>query len=453
MARLTDRPRTDARTSAPTAEAPPRRPQADTGGSGGDGGKRGTRFGLPRTFESFRDREFRWFYLSMLGQMASMNMQLVVRAYLAYVLTGSYAALGLVGLMGGLAMLVLAPFGGVMADRLPKKTVLQVGQVASLLNAAALAVLTWAGGMTLEWLLVSALAQGIVMALTMPTRQAMIPDIVGMDRMQNAVSLNMAGMNTMRLFAPAAGGFIIDIFGFGWAFAAMAMMFGFAILALAQVTHQAAIAPGKAGDGIMAVAVSSFRDIGEGVKYITRTRLMLALLSISFISSIFGMPYQFLLPGYTADIFDGTGSDVGLLLGLSAVGALAGALVLASLPSRNRGWMLLAGTTVLGIGLLAFVQTQNFWVAAGFLMIVGVGSSFRQALSQGLLHAHVENAYRGRVMSVFMMQMSMMQLSTFFVGMLGDAIGIQMAIGILGGGLIATTLLFTLFVPSIRRLQ
>lgn len=446
MATLRDRPRTEAPAPVATEVRP------DSAGGGAPPPRR-SRFGLPRTFESFRDREFRWFYLSMLGQMAAMNMQLVVRGYLAYVLTGSYGALGLVGLMGGLPMLVLAPFGGVLADRVSKKMVLQVGQFASMTNAGVLAALSFADVMEMHWLLVSALAQGIVMALTMPTRQAMIPDIVGMQRMMNAVSLNMAGMNTMRMFAPAAGGFIVEFFGFGWAFTAMASMFLIAIFALMQVTRQNATAPGKAGDSIGGVAMSSLRDIAEGMRYIVRTRLMLALLSISFISSIFGMPYQFLLPGYVADIFDGGGAEVGQLLAISAVGALAGALVLATLPSKNRGWMLLGGSALLGAGLWAFVQTDSFWVAGGLLMIVGVGSSFRQALSQGLLHSNVENAYRGRVMAVFMMQMSMMQLSTFFVGVIGDRVGIQNAIGGLGIGLLITVALFTAFVPSIRRLD
>ncbi|MEX2229968.1 MAG: MFS transporter [Dehalococcoidia bacterium] len=408
---------------------------------------------LPRTFDSFRDREFRWFYLAMLGQMASMNMQMVVRGYLAYVLTGSYAALGLIALAGAAPMLGLSVFGGVMADRMPKRTVLQIGQALSLVNAAVLAVLSFTGLMRIEWLLLSALAQGAVMALTMPSRQSMIPDIVGMDRMMNAVSLNMAGMNSMRLFAPALGGFIIATAGFGWAFATMGALYGVALVTLAKVTWQPAISPGKAGQSVGQVGRSAVADIVEGVRYIARTRVMAALLSLSFISSIFGMPYQFLLPGYVADIFDGGGTEVGLLMSISAVGSLAGALVLASMPNRKRGWMLLGGTMVLAGGLVLFTQTSNYWIAAAFIVPVGIGSSFRQALSQGLLHANVENEYRGRVMSVFMMQMSVMQLSTFFVGVAAEFLGIRMALAGLAVGLALSTAAFAVFVPSVRKLD
>src|SRR5690606_36863054 len=96
---------------------------------------------LPRTFDSFYEREIRAFYISMLGQMSAMNMQLVIRGLLAYELTGSYAALGLVGLAGAVPNLLFAVFGGVLADRLPKRTILQLGQAASLVNAAVLAAL------------------------------------------------------------------------------------------------------------------------------------------------------------------------------------------------------------------------------------------------------------------------------------------------------------------------
>ena len=408
---------------------------------------------LPRTFDSFRDREFRWFYLAMLGQMASMNMQMVVRGYLAYVLTGSYAALGLIGLASAAPMLGLSVFGGVVADRMPKKTVLQIGQALSLANAAVLGALSFAGLMRIEWLLLSAVAQGAVMALTMPSRQSMIPDIVGIDRMMNAVSLNMAGMNTVRLFAPALGGFIIAVAGFGWAFATMAALYGVALVTLAQVTWQPATAPGKAGQNVRQVGRSAVADIVAGVRYIARTRVMASLLTVSFVISAFGMPYQFLLPGYVADIFDGGGTEVGLLMSISAVGSLAGALVLATLPNRKRGWMLLGGTVVLAGGLFLFAQTSSYWIAAAFIVPVGIGSAFQQALTQGLLHAYVDNDYRGRVMSVFMTQVSVMQLSTFFVGVAAEFIGIRMALAVLAAGLALSTAAFAVFVPSVRKLD
>jgi MFS family permease len=421
------------------------------------GAQRRRRFGLPRTLDSFRDREFRWFYASMLGHMASMNMQLIIRGLLAYELTGSYAVLGLVGLAGALPMLFLAVVGGVIADRQPKKTVMQLGQAASLANAAAMAVLVFAGLMTIEWLLVTAALQGAVMALMMPARQAMLPEIVGMSRMMNAVSLNMAGMNSMRLFAPALGGFIVALFGFGWAFTAMSLLYVVALVSMSKVTWAPATAPGEAGQRALAVGKSALADIGGGLRYVRRDQTMFVVLGVTFVTSAFGMPIQFLLPGYVADIFAEDASEAanlaGVLLSISAVGALVGALFLATIPDKRRGLMFLGGAATLGLGVFLFPQTESYELAAVFMVIVGLGSAFRMALSQGLLHSYVEDAYRGRVMSVFMLQMSMMQFATFLVGVAAEVVGIRVAIAALGVMLMAVAALSAVALPSLRRLD
>ncbi len=413
----------------------------------------GGRRGLPRTFESFRDREFRWFYLAMLGQMASINMQMVVRGYLAFVLTGSYAILGLVSLAGAAPMLALSVFGGVLADRLPKRTLLQAGQWASLANAAAMAALLFADLMTVGWLLASSVAQGMVMALTMPARQAMIPEVVGMERMMNAVSLNMAGMNGMRLFAPAAGGFIISLAGFEWAFVTMAALYGLAVVGLGRMTWQPAVAPAESGTGLIKMGMSGLQDIQDGLRYIRADRLMYVLLIFSFVTSVFGMPYQFLLPGYVADVFDGGGSEVGLLMSISAVGSLGGALALATFALHRRGAMLLAGTALLAVTLILFPVTDHYWIAAGVIVGVGVGEAMRMTLSQGMLQSYVDNAYRGRVMSVYMTQFSMMQFGTFVVGVIAEFTGIRVAIAGLGAALLVTTLVAAVAAPRLRRLD
>ncbi|MCA9846786.1 MAG: MFS transporter [Dehalococcoidia bacterium] len=412
---------------------------------------------LPRTLDSFYDREFRWFYISMLGHMGSMNMQLVIRGLLAYALTESYATLGLVGLAGAVPQLFLSMFGGVIADRKPKKTVMQLGQLASLLNAAALAAAEFMGMMSIELLLISAALQGATMALMMPARQAMIPDVVAPDRLMNAVALNMAGMNSMRLFAPALGGFIVAAFGFGWGFTAMSLLYVVAIICMSQLTWRPASAPGAADQTFRQVAASSFADIGGGFRYIWRDHKMFVILSLAFATSAFGMPLQFLLPGYAADIFaenaEQGGAIAGTLLSVSAIGALVGAFALASIPERNRGWLFLVGGAILGLGIFLFAQADTKELALVTMVIFGLGSSFRMGLSQGLLHSYVEGEYRGRVMAVFMLQMSMMQFATFFVGIAAEAFGIRVVVACLGLILIATMGLAGALVPTVRRLQ
>ena len=168
-----------------------------------------------QTFSSFSTPVFRWFYLAMLGQMAAMNMQMMVRGYVAFEITGSFTALGGIALASSLPMLILSIFGGLLADRAPKKIVLQAGQFVSVLNALVMGALILTKTIELWHLFAASIVQGITMALMMPARQAMIPEVVGRDLLMNAVALNSAGMNLMRLLAPAAGGVLIWALGGG----------------------------------------------------------------------------------------------------------------------------------------------------------------------------------------------------------------------------------------------
>ncbi len=406
-----------------------------------------------RVFDSFKDPEFGWFYAAMLGQMAALNMQLVVRGLLAYDLTNSYAALGLIGLAGGLPMLVLSLVGGVLADAMPKKVVVQLGQVFSLLNAAGLAVLVMVHLISMEWLVASAALQGVIMALMMPGRQAMIPEVVGMERLNNAIALNVAGMNGMRLLAPAVGGFIVSFLGYSWAFWAMALLYVVAIVTLQPIRWQPASAPGEAGASVREIGVKALVDIKEGVAYARRTQLIFMLLAVSFVSSIFGMPYLYLLPGYVKDIFGGGGSETGLLISISAVGSLVATIWLAALPDRSRGLLMLVGMVILGASIAGFALTKSYWIGAAIMIPVGVGSALRQTLSQGLIQAYVDNVYRGRVMAVYMTQFSIMQMATFFLGMAAQLVGVRVSFVALGVALVAVTMLVWMFEPRMRRLD
>ena len=407
---------------------------------------------LPSALVSFSNRDFRWFYVAMLGQMASLNMQLVVPGLLVFELTGSFAALGLMGLFSAMPLLLLSMFGGVLADRMPKRTILVAGQLVSLFNAAVMSALVFTDLMSMEWLYLSALVQGTIWALMLPASQAIIPDIVGMDRLMNAVSLNFAGLNSKQLLAPAGAGFIISFAGFEWAFLAMASLYGVALAGLARLTWQPATVASEPGMSLRQMAVKGFEDIGQGLSYIRGRRLMFLLLSITFVSSMFAMSHLLLLPGYVADVLDGGGSKVGLMFSVSACGSLVAMLGLAAAPHRRRGMLLLASMMVLGAGLLAFAQTSDYWLAAAIMLSIGVGTALRQALIQGLLQEYTDPGYQGRVMALFMQQWSILTFGTFIVGIAAEIVGVQTAFMALGIGLMLVTLAVYAFIPSIRNL-
>ena len=173
-----------------------------------------------RTFASFKIAPFRLFYGAMLGQMAGMNMQMMARSLLIYRLTDSATALGVMGLANAIPMVFFSLFGGVIADRVQKKYVLLLGQAFSAVISLAIALLLTFDIVDVQranswWILIAAaLAQGTVMGLMMPSRQAIIRDLVGRQQLMNAISLNTLGMNSLRLVAPAIAGFLIEFTGF-----------------------------------------------------------------------------------------------------------------------------------------------------------------------------------------------------------------------------------------------
>ena len=400
-----------------------------------------------RTFESLTDRDFRWFYLALLGQMAAMNMQMLARGYLAFDLTGSFAALGAIGLANAVPMLALSLYGGVIADRLPKKRVLQAGQLVSALIALCVALLLVADVLTFPQLLAAGAAQGTVMALMMPSRQSILPEVVGMERLMNAVSLQAAGMNLMRLSGPAAGGFLIAWVGAEALYFIMTAMYLVAVAALVPVRlrHEGGGRPSRQRGGGGALT--------DGLRYIRGDATILILLVMTFTISILAMPYLLMLPGFVEEIFAGGPTDLGLLISVGGVGSLAGALTLASLPPKRRGLLLLGSGLLLGAALIGFSASPSIWVGGAFMFVVGVGSAGRQALGNVLLQTYAENAYRGRVMSIYMTQISLMSFGAFAIGLIAEAVGARWALGGMAACLVVVSVAFFALSPLLRRLD
>jgi MFS family permease len=189
---------------------------------------------LHRTFEALRFGPFRRYLGALIWWNAAMSMQMLVRGYLAYDLTGSFAALGLLGIASAVPMLLLSPFGGVVADRTSRRAVLQIGQGFGLAMAVTVALVIFASYLTFWVLLLASVAQGAMMALVMPSRQAYLPEVVGMGRLMNAIPLQSASMNLMQILGGTAGGFLIDWVGAGVVYLAMAAMYAMSVLTLVR---------------------------------------------------------------------------------------------------------------------------------------------------------------------------------------------------------------------------
>ncbi len=435
------------RLSPPAIEEPPPAAVADAVAAPPPRGRR-PRFSL-RTFDSLHERDFRWFFFAMLGQMAGMNMQMLVRGYLVFELTGSFAALGVIGLVSAIPMIGLSLIGGVIADRAPRKLVLQLGQTANVLIALAIGALLFADVLRFEHLVVASLFQGIVMALMMPSRQAMVTDVIAPARLMNAVSLNAAGMNLMRLLAPAGGGIVVALVGAAWAYLLMAALYALAIVALLPVPARPVAERAPTSRGARS---SGAADLVDGLRYVVRDPVMFSLVGVSFVTAILAMPYLMMLPGFVSDVLDGGATELGLLMAISGAGSLLGSLVIASLPEKRRGLLYLLSAIFLGAALLAFAASGTFAISAAVMVLVGIGTAGRQTLGNVLLQSYVEDRYRGRVMSIWMTQWGMMSGGTLVVGLVAEAVGIQVALGGLAAALIVFTLAVLVLVPRVRRI-
>ncbi len=432
--------------------------------------QRRRRWRLPRTFEALEFGPFRWYIGATILWNAAMSMQMLARGYLAFNLTGDFRALGLVSVGSALPMLLLSPLGGVIADRTSRRAVLQLGQGFSVLLAVVVAALLLSGNLVFWHLVGASIAQGVMMALVMPSRQAFLPEVVGMGRLMNAIPLQSAGMNLMQLIAPAIGGFMIDWIGAGSVYSVMAVMYAFSVIALFGVRSMSAEDLAASRSQLGAEAQGAMRrggsprasrsssggamaELRDGLAYTFRDRTILAIVSLSFLTSVLAMPIRMLLPGYVAAVFGDSGATLGLLQSAMAIGALVGALGLATMRMRRHRGLLFAGSAVLmGIAMLAFSTTAVFLGGALGLFVIGIGSAGRQSMSQLLVQEYVQDEYRGRVMAVFMMQFSVMSVGVLAVAILMEALGAQLAIASVGVLLVAATLAFVVLVPRLRKL-
>ena len=194
-------------------------------------------------------------------------------------------------------------------------------------------------------------------------------------------------------------------------------------------------------------------DLVEGVRYVIAERTLGLLLLAGMVGALLALPYQIMLPGFVRDVLGGGPIELGLLIAVSAVGSLAGSLVLASLPARRRGLLLLLSSLFVGVALIGFASTRLIWLSGFFMLFVGIGSAGRQALGNVLLQHYSLDEYRGRVMSLYMIEFGIMSFGAVLFGLFAEQVGGQWAFGTVSAVLVVLTLAMIAFLPRLRRLD
>jgi MFS family permease len=420
------------------------------GGSRGRGGINLRNLRNLRTFNSFKNPWYRLYYAGMLGQMISMNMQMMTRSLLIYRMTQSASILGAMSLFAAIPMLCLSLVGGVIADRVQKKYVMIAGQTLSAIVSLGVAISLTLGFVGVDkpdswWVLgIASVAQGTIMGLMMPSRQAILPELVGEEDLMNAISLNTMGMNLFRLFAPALSGVLIDSIGFEAVYYVTSGTYLSSVffIAFLPLTSTMTIEGGGA-----------FSQIKQGLKYIRQQKIILTVLGLTLVAVVLSNPFTQLMPVFTETVLGVGATELGILMSASGVGAIVCSFILASLPNRKRGFMMLVGYIILGAALSGFAFSKVWGLSLGLIIIVGFGQMGMMALSNTLIQYYVEDEYRGRVMSILLMQFGLTSFSTFLAGVLIEGIGPQWAIGGLAMLLLVMAIGAFMFLPRIRNLD
>ena len=407
----------DARNIPPVATAPDR----------GAAERRGWR----NTFYSLRFREFRFLWFSMVFLMMGMQMQMIVRGYLAYELTSSPFILGLVNAGFAFPMLCLALFGGAIADRWERRRVIQIGQAMAVILALFVGVSIVTETVTWMHLLAVSMIQGAQFAFLMPARQALVPQLVGRENLTGAMSLDAGAMSLTTLLAPAAAGWLYDWFGPEDVYFLVA---GFGLVAIVLTSFVSANG-GSAGRP----SVPMGSDIIEGLRYILRSPFVLLLLVMGLATALLAMPFRFLMPVFVVDVYGRGPDSLGLLVTIMGAGSIVGALLIATNGKRRRGLLLIVGSFISAVALLFVAALPYYYAAAGIMILLGLGDAGRRTLMMALIMEAADDKFRGRVMSVFMMNFGLMPLGVLPAGAIAQRWGGQIAIGLLGALLLVTT--------------
>jgi MFS family permease len=382
------------------------------------------------TFRAFTSRNYRLYFGGQSISLVGTWMQRTAVSWVIYSLTHSTFMLGLTYFAGQFPTFLLSLFGGVVSDRYNRYRVLLFTQAASLVQACLVAALVIFTKYTAWEILSLSVVLGIINAFDVPSRQAMVYDMVE-DKadLPNALALNSTMVNGARLIGPAISGLVLEKWGEGVCFLLNAGSF-LAVIVSILLMRLPKYVPGLRDKNVM-------EELKEGFDYLRRTPSIGVVILLLAGSSLFILPFATLLPVYAKVIFHGSASTFGYINSFIGLGAIGGALMLASLkPGRNLQKILIASTLVFGVGLILFSHSANFAVAMVFATVSGFGMMSQTTISNTIIQTSSAPAMRGRVISYFAMAFFGMQpLGSLLIGTVSQYVGAPNTI--LGEGILA----------------
>lgn len=377
--------------------------------------------GLGRATESLAIPAFRRIFVSNMAFFLAMGGQSVVRPWLAFELTDSPFALALVSAATAVPMLLLSPFGGVLADRMERRLVIMLAQSLAVVAELMPLVLLWMDRLAFWHLVVTAALMGCVFPMIMPARSAIVVNMVGKKGLGPAMALNMTGVNVTRVVGPAMAGALIPLITVERVYLGNLVLYVLALFALFRVERL----PPPAG----AHHESILRNMLDGFRYLGKDRLVLILLLYGLVPQFLAMPFQTLLPAFARDVWHMGPAGFGILNAASGIGAATGSLfVAARQPDAGRLSAMMVSVLAFAVLLAAFAASPWFWPAVALVFAANVFASTFSTLNNVAIQLVIPDSIRGRISSFLMMSVSLPLLGTLPIGALAEKIGAPMAV-------------------------
>ena len=360
--------------------------------------------GVLRAFLALRHRNFRLFWTGQLISLIGTWMQTTGQAWLVLELTHSAWLLGLVGALQFLPVLILSLFGGVLADRLPKRTVLRFTQSFATLQAFVLWLLVATGEVRLWHVLVLASLLGLTNSVDMPTRQAFVVEMVGREDLPNAIALNSSLFNMARILGPGLGGLIIAWLGVAPLFLLNAFSFIPVIIGLFLIDNSTLYAQVKRAPAEKdAPRQGTLQSLREGLAYVARTPSILLIITVIGVVSLFGINFNVVLPLFATDVLHVGAVGFGFISSAFGFGSLCSALWLAWSNRRPGVTWLLYGIGIFCVLEILFALSHLYLLSLVLIAGVGFAQIAFSATANVILQTVAPDRLRGRVMSVYMM--------------------------------------------------
>jgi len=374
-------------------------------------------------FKALTIRNYRLFFIGQGVSLIGTWIQRTTMGWYVYRLTNSVFLLGLVSFLSMIPSVVLSPFAGDLADRANRHKIIIGTQIAAYLQASALAVMVLTDYITPDFLLpliIISLLQGIIEAIDAPVRQAYVIDLVGdKSYLPNAIAMNSAMFNGARLIGPSIAGLMIAFFneGFCFAFNGLSYLPVLVMLFMIKLHYPKKELTGR----------SALRNVIEGWSYAYQSFPIRYLISNIMIFTFFGMSYATLLPVFARDVLKGDSKTLGLLMSTAGIGALSGALYLASRQSiKGLGQKMTSAGAVVSICLIIFAFSTQLYMSMALLLMIGLGMMLQMASTNTIIQGIVADKMRGRILALYTMAyMSIAPFGSLMVGSVSSKIGVK----------------------------